>query len=98
MPTKIVQKQLSRFRTIGVDSGWEIHVAGNGGIKVRVTDLLCKVETDEELLEYTKSIYAISQRRLYYLERTAHWVERTGLKYIKDVMLDTEKENFSFRI
>ena len=38
---------------------------GNGGIKVRVTDLLCKVETDEELLEYTKKIiYAISQKTL----------------------------------
>ena len=35
-----------------VDSGYELHVGGNGGIKVRVTDLLCKVETEDEVLEY----------------------------------------------
>ncbi len=27
----------------------------------------------------------------YYLERTAHWIERTGLQYIKDVMLDKQQ-------
>ena len=27
----------------------------------------------------------------YYLERTAHWIERVGLEYIKEVMFDEEK-------
>ena len=30
---------------IGVDSGWEIYVAGNGGIKTEVAQFLCKVKT-----------------------------------------------------
>ncbi len=37
---------------IGVDSGWEIYVAGNGGIKTEVAQFLCKVKTHEEVLEY----------------------------------------------
>ena len=62
----------------------EIHIAGNGGIKkVRVTDLLCKVETDEELFEYTKGFMQFYREDAYYLERTAHWIERVGLQYIK---------------
>ena len=59
--------------------------------KVRVTDLLCKVETDEELFEYTKAFMQFYRVDAYYLERTAHWIERVGFKYIKDVMLDTAK-------
>ena len=38
---------------IGVDSGWEIYVAGNGGIKTEVAQFLVKVKTAAEVLEYT---------------------------------------------
>ena len=27
----------------------------------------------------------------YYLERTAHWMERVGLEYVKEVLFDKEK-------
>ena len=37
---------------IGVESGWEIYVAGNGGIKTEVAQFLCKVGTHDEVLEY----------------------------------------------
>lgn len=87
-PRNCAEATIKDLGIIGVDSGWEIHIAGNGGIKVRVTDLLCKVETDEELLEYVKAFMQFHREDSYYLERTAHWVERTGLQYIKDVMLD----------
>ncbi len=50
-PRNCAEATIKDLGVIGVDSGWEIHIAGNGGIKVRVTDLLCKVETDEELIE-----------------------------------------------
>ena len=30
----------------------------------------------------------------YYLERTAHWVERVGLEYVKNIILDKEKRVF----
>jgi NAD(P)H-nitrite reductase large subunit len=28
---------------------YELHISGNGGVKVRVTDLLCKVKTAAKL-------------------------------------------------
>jgi hypothetical protein len=37
---------------IGVDSGWEIYVAGNGGIKTEVAQFLVKVKSAAEVLEY----------------------------------------------
>ena len=38
-------------RIIGVDSGWEIHIAGNGGIKTEVAHFFTKVKTAEEVME-----------------------------------------------
>lgn len=97
-PRNCAEATIKDLGIIGVDSGWEIHIAGNGGIKVRVTDLLCKVETDEQLLEYVKAFMQFHREDSYYIERTAHWVERTGLQYIKDVMLDkTQVEAYAKR-
>ena len=71
-----------------VDSGYELHVGGNGGIKVRVTDLLCKVETEQEVLEYCGAFIQKYREEAHYLERTAPWVERVGLQTIKDAILE----------
>ena len=90
-PRNCAEATIKDFGIIGVDSGWEIHVAGNGGIKVRVTDFLCKVETDEELFEYVKAYMQFYREDAYYLERTAHWIERVGLEYVKEILFDNEK-------
>ena len=66
-----------------VDSGYELHVGGNGGIKVRGTDLLCKVATEEEALEHCAAFIQLYREEARYLERTAPWIERVGLEYVK---------------
>src|SRR5581483_4561686 len=71
------------FGVVAVDSGWELHVGGNGGVKVRVTDLLCKVRTMEEVLEYCAAFLQLYREEAHYLERTAPWIERVGLAYVK---------------
>jgi len=93
-PRNCAEATIKDFGVIAVDSGWEIHIAGNGGIKVRVTDLLCKVETDEELIEYTKAFMQFYREDAYYLERTAHWIERVGFEYIKKPMLDDKTRKY----
>ena len=93
-PRNCAEATIKDLGVIGVDSGWEIHIAGNGGIKVRVTDLLCKVETDEELLEYVKAFMQFYREDAFYLERTAHWIERVGLQYIKDELLNKDRVFF----
>ena len=58
-------------------------VGGNGGMKVRVTDFLCKVETEAEVLEYCGAFMQVYREEAHYLERTAPWIERVGLAYVK---------------
>jgi len=82
-PRNCAEATIKDFGVVCVDSGYELHVGGNGGIKVRVTDLLCKVETEEQVLEYCAAFTQLYREEAHYLERTAPWVERVGLAHIK---------------
>ncbi len=68
---------------VAVDSGWELSVGGNAGIHLRPTDPLCKVETPTEVLEYCAAFLQLYREDARYLERTAPWVERRGIAWIK---------------
>jgi len=87
-PRNCAEATIKDFGVVCVDSGYELHVGGNGGIKVRVTDLLCKVETEEQVLEYCAAFTQLYREEAHYLERTAPWVERVGLAHIKARMVD----------
>jgi len=87
-PRNCAEATIKDFGVIAVDSGWELHVGGNGGIKVRVTDLLCKVETEAEVLEYCGAFMQLYRQEAHYLERTAPWLERVGLDHVKDKVVN----------
>ncbi len=55
-------------------------VGGNGGIKVRATDFLCKVGTEQEALDYCAAFIQLYREEARYLERTAPWIERVGAR------------------
>jgi nitrite reductase (NADH) large subunit len=82
-PRNCAEATIKDFGIICVDSGYELHVGGNGGIKVRVTDLLCKVETEAEALDHCAAFIQLYREDAHYLERTAPWVERKGLDWVK---------------
>lgn len=89
-PRNCAEATIKDIGVVCVDSGYELHVGGNGGIKVRVTDLLCKVETEEEVHEYTKAYIQMYREEGHYLERTAPWIERVGLSHVKQHLIDDE--------
>jgi nitrite reductase (NADH) large subunit len=91
-PRNCAEATIKDFGVVCVDSGYELHIGGNGGIKVRVTDLLCKVATEEEVLEYCGAFIQKYREEAHYLERTAPWVERVGLNTIKDAMVDNKAQ------
>mgnify|MGYP001267178912 CR=1 FL=1 len=89
-PRNCAESTIKDFGVVAVESGWELHVGGNGGIKVRVTDLLCKVETEQQVLEYCGAFIQLYREKARYLERTAPWIERVGLDYIKQRIVEDE--------
>ncbi len=86
-PRNCAEATIKDFGIICVDSGYELHVGGNGGIKVRVTDLLCKVETEVEAMEMCAAFIQLYREEARYLERTAPWIERVGLSYLQSRLL-----------
>jgi nitrite reductase (NADH) large subunit len=82
-PRNCAEATIKDFGVIAVDSGWELHIGGNGGIHLRGTDFLCKVTTSEQVLEYCGAFLQLYREEARYLERTAPWVERVGLDYVK---------------
>lgn len=90
-PRNCAEATIKDFGVVSVDSGWELHVGGNGGVKVRATDFLCHVKTGEEVKEYCAAFMQLYRENAHYLERTAPWVERVGLSYIKEHIVEDEE-------
>lgn len=89
-PRNCAEATIKDFGVVCVDSGYELHVGGNGGVKVRATDFLCTVKTAEEVLEYCAAYMQLYRENAHYLERTAPWIERVGLAYVKEHVVEDE--------
>ena len=90
-PRNCAESGIKDVGIIGVDSGWEIYVGGNGGIKTEAAQFLCKVKTSDEVMEYSGAFIQIYREEARYLDRTVHWIARVGLEYVKQrVVEDSE--------
>jgi len=87
-PRNCAEAGIKDVGIIGVESGWEMYVAGNGGIKTEVAVFLTKLKTAEEVLEYTGAFMQLYRTEGWYLERTVHYVARVGLDHVKARILD----------
>ena len=87
-PRNCAEAGIKDVGIIGVESGWEMYVAGNGGIKTEVAHFLVKVKTPAEVLEYTGAFCELYRQEGWYLERTVHFVNRVGLDYVKRRILE----------
>ncbi|MDG9760148.1 nitrite reductase large subunit NirB [Pseudomonas sediminis] len=75
---------------IGVDSGFEMYIGGNGGIKTEVAEFFVKVKTAEEVREYNAAFLQLYREEAFYLERTVHYLQRVGMEHIKKAVLEDE--------
>lgn len=82
-PRNCAESGIKDVGVIGVDSGWEIYVGGNGGIKTEVAQFFTKVRTHEEVLEHAGAFLQLYREEGWYLERTVHYLARVGLEHAK---------------
>ncbi|MGB8652449.1 MAG: nitrite reductase large subunit NirB [Mycobacteriales bacterium] len=81
----------ARSKDVGViatENGWNLYVGGNGGFTPRHADLfLTDVDTDTlvRTIDRFLMLYVFTAERL---QRTAPWVEATGLEHIRQVVVD----------
>ncbi len=64
-PRNCAEAGIKDVGVIGVDSGYELYVAGNGGIKTEVAQFLCKVKDDDEVKEYSGAFLQLYREEAY---------------------------------
>jgi nitrite reductase (NADH) large subunit len=87
-PRNCAEATIKDMGVVCVEAGYDILVGGNGGIDVRVTDPLVRVATEAEVLEYAGAFMQIYREEAHYLERTAPWIARVGIDYVKKRLVD----------
>ncbi len=87
-PRNCAEATIKDLGVVCVEAGYDISVGGNGGVTVRVTDRLARVATEAEVMEYVGAFLQLYREEAHYLERTAPWVERRGVDYLKRLLVE----------
>ena len=78
-PRNCAEATVKDLGVVAIDGGWELYVGGNAGVKVRASEFLCTVKTEDEVIEWTAAYLQYYRENANWNERTANWIERVGL-------------------
>ena len=67
---------------------WEIYVGGAAGGSVRKGDLLCVVNSHDEVLKMMGRFMEYYREHAKYMERTYGFVERVGIDVLRGILID----------
>ncbi|CAG7621678.1 Nitrite reductase [NAD(P)H] [Paenibacillus solanacearum] len=87
-PRNCAESGIKDLGVVSVDGGWELYAGGNGGVKVRVGDLLATVKTEDDVIEYAEAYLQYYRETGNYGERTSEWIVRVGLEHVRSVLAD----------
>lgn len=72
---------------VAVSDGWQIHVGGAAGLRVRAADLLATVRTQDEALTLIGRFIQYYRENARYAERTPAFVERVGIEKLRAILV-----------
>ena len=87
-PRSCVETKIKDVGIVGIQTGWEVYVGGNGGVKTRIAELLAVVNTGEEVLDITGIFLQYYKENARWTERTSNFVERVGIEHIREELLE----------
>ncbi|MGA2793988.1 MAG: nitrite reductase large subunit NirB, partial [Roseiarcus sp.] len=82
-PRNCAEATIKDLGVVCVEAGYDLVVGGNGGVDVRVSEPLVRVAAEADVLEYAGAFLQLYREEAHYLERTAPWVARVGVEYVK---------------
>ena len=83
-PRNCAEATIKDIGVVCVEAGYDVVVGGNGGVEVRVTDHLVRLGSEAEVLEHVGAFMQLYREEARYLERTAPWVARMGIEYVRE--------------
>ena len=88
-PRNCAESTTKDVGAVAIEGGkWEIYIGGAAGSRVRKGDVLCVVDSHEETLLYIGRFMQFYREQAKYLERTYDFVERRGIAYLREVLVD----------
>lgn len=97
-PRNCSEAYVKDLGAVAIEGGrWEIYVGGAAGSSVRKGDLLCTVDTHEEVLTYMGRFMQYYRENAKYLERTYGFLERLGIEFLREVLVD-DREGICARL
>ena len=89
-PRNCSEATVKDLGAVAVEGGkWEIYAGGGAGAHVRKGDLLCVVESQDEVIRHMGRFMQYYRENAKYLERTYGFVERLGIERIREAVLDS---------
>lgn len=84
------EAQSKDIGVIATESGWNLYVCGNGGMKPRHADLFATNLDKATLLKYIDRLLIFYVRTANRMQRTSVWMDNLqgGLDYLKQVVID----------
>jgi nitrite reductase (NADH) large subunit len=88
-PRNCSEAMVKDIGAVAVEGGkWEIYVGGAAGSTVRKGDILCVVDTEEDVLTYMGRFVQYYRENAKYLERTHGFVQRLGIDKLRAIVVD----------
>jgi nitrite reductase (NADH) large subunit len=88
-PRNCAESMVKDVGVVAIEGGrWEIYVGGAAGSRVRKGDILCTVNTHNEVLKYIGRFIQYYRENAKYLERTYDFVERIGIEKVHQVLME----------
>jgi nitrite reductase (NADH) large subunit len=83
---------------VAVEGGkWEIYVGGAAGAHIRKGDLLCVLESEDQVLLYAGRFMQYYRENAKYLERTYAFVPRVGIEKLRAIVME-DSEGIAARL
>src|SRR5439155_5075623 len=88
-PRNCAESMVKDVGVVAIERGrWEIYIGGAAGSTVRKGDVLCTVNTHDEVLKYIGRFIQYYRENAKYLERTYGFVERVGIEKLQRILID----------
>ncbi|HVY97129.1 MAG TPA: nitrite reductase large subunit NirB [Solirubrobacterales bacterium] len=90
-PRNCAEATIKDIGVVAVEGGWQVRVGGAAGANVREADVLCTVETEDEVLEVATTFLQYYREHGQFKERVYDFIPRVGLEAIKAAVFDPEQ-------
>lgn len=88
-PRNCAEATTKDLGAVAIEGGkWEVYIGGAAGSTVRKGDVLCIVDTHDQVLTFMGRFMQYYRENAKYLERTYGFVERVGIEKLRHILVE----------